>query len=125
MEAKKFGQYLKKLRVEQGYTIRQVEMKTGISNAYLSQIENGKRNIPTAQILQKLAPVYGVETTELLTVAGYIDKVEESDASKQPETIMFNHLDGFDDLDSEEQQRIIQQLEEQAEFLIAKAKKNK
>lgn len=123
MEAKKFGQYLKKLRTEQGYTIRQVEMKTGISNAYLSQIENGKRNIPTAQILQKLAPVYGVETTELLTVAGYIDKVEESNINNQPETIMFNHLDGFDDLEKEEQDRIIRQLVDQAEFLIAKAKK--
>lgn len=124
MEAKKFGQYLKKLRLEQGYTIRQVEMKTGISNAYLSQIENGKRNIPTAQILQKLAPVYRVETTELLTAAGYLEK--DSDvSSKKPETLVFNHLEGFSDLSEEEQKRIEQSLIEQAEFLISKAKKNK
>ena len=72
---------------------------------------------PSTENLKVLADLFNVSVDELLG--------KKTDNRQSIDTLMFNHLDGFDDLDSEEQQRIIQQLEEQAEFLIAKAKKNK
>ncbi|ULG72973.1 helix-turn-helix domain-containing protein [Macrococcus brunensis] len=123
MEAKEFGKYLKKLRLENGYTIRQVEMKTEISNAYLSQIENGKRGVPSAAILKKLAPVYKVGYTELFQAAGYIDEDEpELIEADDPETLMFK-VEGLKDLPEEEIQRIEQTLIEQALFMIERSKK--
>ncbi len=47
-------------------SLRQVEEKAGISNAYLSQVESGKRGVPTLKLLRKLASAYGVAVTELL-----------------------------------------------------------
>ncbi len=70
-----FGKYLKSLRKERGFTLREVESKAKISNAYLSQLERGERNIPTIRILSKLAKVYGVSLTSLA------EKVENIDAS--------------------------------------------
>jgi transcriptional regulator with XRE-family HTH domain len=64
-----FGKQLKELRKEKGLTLREVESKSKISNAYLSQIERGKRGIPTLKILIKLSEVYGVPTADLLEKA--------------------------------------------------------
>jgi len=65
--------YLKKLRREM--SIRQVAEKTGISNAYLSQLESGKRNKPHPKVLKKLARFYGMPVIEFLKKAGYLDEV--------------------------------------------------
>lgn len=68
-----FGKYMKTLRENQRLSLREVEQIAGVSNAYLSLIESGKRkNPPTPMILQKLAKVYGIPYTELLIQAGYL-----------------------------------------------------
>jgi hypothetical protein len=41
------GSVLKRVRKARGITLRQVEAITGISNAYLSQLETGKVNNPS------------------------------------------------------------------------------
>lgn len=64
--------YLKKLRGEM--SIRQVAEKTGISNAYLSQLESGKRDNPHPEILKKLAKFYGIPIIELLKKSGYLEE---------------------------------------------------
>lgn len=67
-----FGHYLKEKRKENGLTIRQLEEKSGVSNAYLSQIENGKKGIPSPEILKKLYEPLEVSYDELMEKAGYI-----------------------------------------------------
>jgi transcriptional regulator with XRE-family HTH domain len=64
--------YLEKLRGKM--SIRQVAEKTGISNAYLSQLESGKRNNPHPDVLKKLAKFYGIPVIEFLKKAGYLDQ---------------------------------------------------
>ena len=64
-----FGTYLRLLRIDRGMSLRQVEKITKISNSYLSQIEKGKRDIPTFKILSRLADAYGVEMNSLIKVA--------------------------------------------------------
>ncbi len=48
----------KGMRIAKGLTLRQVEEKTGISNAYLSQLENGKMKNPSHTIVIKLQSFY-------------------------------------------------------------------
>lgn len=62
---KMFGEYLKELRIDRKLTLRDVEEKSKISNAYLSQVERGERGTPTMKILDRLAKVYGVPVSVL------------------------------------------------------------
>jgi transcriptional regulator with XRE-family HTH domain len=77
-----FGSFLKETRESIPFTLRQVEDATGISNAYLSQLENNKIKKPSANVLYKLASIYKVSLTTLLSAAGIIEKKDESISSE-------------------------------------------
>lgn len=81
----KLGAYLKQLRLDKNLTIRQLEKKSGVSNAYISQLENGKRGLPTPDVLKKLHEPLGVGYDELMEKAGYISA--ETRMELLPETI--------------------------------------
>jgi transcriptional regulator with XRE-family HTH domain len=51
--------------------LRDVERETGVSNAYLSQLENKKIKAPTPNVLHKLAALYGIEYSAVMRSAGY------------------------------------------------------
>jgi repressor LexA len=85
LEAKEFGLYIRKLRTDKKMTIRQLELYSGVSNAYLSHIENGKRGIPSPDILKKLSKPLGVEYASLMKAAGHIDT--ENMKKRSEETI--------------------------------------
>lgn len=74
MFMKLLGSKLKELRDIHRFTLRQVEEATGISNAYLSQLENDKIAKPSANVLYKLSNIYNVELDSLLAAAGIIEK---------------------------------------------------
>lgn len=61
------GKALSQARELCGLTLRQIEDATGISNAYLSQLENDKIKKPSANVLYKLAQIYGVKLEYFLT----------------------------------------------------------
>jgi len=64
------GQVLKMARKKYGMTIRAVESKCGISNAYLSQLENDKVQSPTIHILRSLSVAYPMYEKEILMTQG-------------------------------------------------------
>ena len=67
-----FGRYLKSIRKQKGVSLLNVEKQTGISNAYISQLETGaRRRLPTPERLRVLADYYNVSVKELLEKAGY------------------------------------------------------
>ena len=68
---------LSRLRSLRGKTLRAVEEETGVSNAYLSQLENGSVKRPRPQVLHKLADYYGVAYEDLMTAAGYLSRNDE------------------------------------------------
>ena len=72
---KSLGSTLKELREIHRFTLRQVEEATGISNAYLSQLENDKIAKPSANVLYN---IYNVELDTLLAAAGIIEKKSSS-----------------------------------------------
>lgn len=73
MDAKQFGKYLQQLRKSKKMTIRQLELYSGVSNAYLSLLENGKRGIPSPEILKKISKPLGVSYLTLMQKAGHIN----------------------------------------------------
>src|SRR4028118_1042771 len=70
-ESNNLGSFLASARQHQKLTLRAVETKTGISNAYLSQLETGKVRSPSPVILRKLSDLYGIPYTTVLELAGY------------------------------------------------------
>ena len=68
------GAYLKSLRAGARMSLRAVEEATGkeVSNAYLSQLENGRIAKPSPHILHALSEVYDVSYQKLMERAGYI-----------------------------------------------------
>lgn len=58
---------LKKLRKEQGYTMKELAQQLSLSESVISLYENGKRQ-PSYDILIKLAKLYSVTTDYLLCI---------------------------------------------------------
>ena len=91
------------LRELNGKTLRAVEAETGISNAYLSQMENGKVEKPRPHVLYKLAECYGVRYEDLMTAAGYLTRSDE----KQPEDQELTEIKLMSARLSDEQKKIL------------------
>ena len=72
--SERLGAYLKSLRMAAGMSLRDVEeaTKKEISNAYLSQLENGLIASPSPHMLHSLASVYHAPYEKLMERAGYI-----------------------------------------------------
>jgi HTH-type transcriptional regulator, competence development regulator len=73
-ERNTLGAFLADLRRAKRLTLRDVEEATekAISNAYLSQLENGHISRPHPNILHTLAQLYGASYETLMEKAGYI-----------------------------------------------------
>ena len=67
---------LRTQRIAAGLTLREVERRTAISNAYLSQLENGHTINPSPRLLEKLANAFGCSYLELMEAAGYKPPVD-------------------------------------------------
>jgi HTH-type transcriptional regulator, competence development regulator len=78
MDAVEFGKYIKELRNRQAITLDKLGELAGLSKSYLSHIENGKRGIPSPDVLYKLKDPLGVDHVHLMLKAGHIQG-EESD----------------------------------------------
>ena len=75
---KKLGTYLKKLREEFGWSIRQAAKQTNVSPSYLSKIEAGDTfQSIGVEILIRLSKIYIIPVNEILKEAGFIK--EEKD----------------------------------------------
>ena len=54
------GRNLKKLRTQLGYSLDDIAYNTGISKAYLSQLENGQSKRPSVEVAYILANAFQV-----------------------------------------------------------------
>ena len=88
-----FADFLKKLRARKGVSLKKVEEGTGISNAYLSQLETGKRKrLPTPTRLKALADYYNVSIQQLLEKAGYYEEGDIQETKEQQIEKAFLHV---------------------------------
>lgn len=100
---------LRQLRKIKQLTLRDVEDKTGVSNGYLNQLEQGKIKEPSPHILHKLAEVYGIRYEALLQLAGYLSLAnDKSGRSKRAAGVAFSLTQ---DLTAEEEEELLKYLE--------------
>lgn len=100
----KLGVLLAGARKRKNLTLRAVERTTGVSNAYLSQLENGNVREPSPIILARLADLYEVPYPTMLEYAGYrVPKPNDSETlsafssrighvSEEEETALLDYL---------------------------------
>jgi transcriptional regulator with XRE-family HTH domain len=67
----KFQELLAVARRAKGVSLREVERATGVSNAYISQMESGAVSEPSPRKLQVLAKYYGLSYGTLMNACGY------------------------------------------------------
>jgi transcriptional regulator with XRE-family HTH domain len=105
------GNYLRSVRQGKGWTLRDVGEASAqeVSNAYLSQIENGKISKPSPQMLFSLATVYDVSYENLMERAGYIGRTRANEHAPakhgRAATCAIDHLT------AEEEQELLKHLE--------------
>lgn len=104
---RELGGLLADLRTAKGLSLREVEAATGraVSNAYLSQLENGKIKKPSPSVLHSLAEVYVVPYETLMEKAGYL-MPSESGGGKRKRLAAF----AIDDLTAEEEEELLKYL---------------
>lgn len=71
-----FGEYMKLLRERAGISQETLADEAEISSAYVSQIETGRRNPPTPDVLRRMAAPLGVPYTVLLMQADHLHEAE-------------------------------------------------
>ena len=94
--------------MNQRLSLRQVEEATGkaVSNAYLSQLENGKIQKPSPNVLHSLSGVYGVPYEALMEKAGYLLPLEGNVGERKRRVAAF----AIDDLTAEEEEELLKYL---------------
>ena len=101
------GGLLADLRTAKGLSLREVEEATdrAVSNAYLSQLENGRIKKPSPNVLHSLAKVYSVPYEALMEKAGYLLPSQDGSGRR-------NRLAAFaiDDLTAEEEEELLKYL---------------
>jgi transcriptional regulator with XRE-family HTH domain len=86
------GDYLRQLRTEKRLSFRDVEQLSGVSAAYILQIEQGKRKAPGGNILKKLAEVYQVPARDVLRAAGYMDDISPGLSEEEEVEMAFAYV---------------------------------
>ena len=102
------GGLLADLRTAKGLSLRQVEEATerAVSNAYLSQLEKGKIQKPSPNVLHSLAEVYAVPYETLMEKAGYLLPSESRGRERRKRLAVF----AIDDLTAEEEEELLKYL---------------
>jgi transcriptional regulator with XRE-family HTH domain len=68
----KFGQRVRELRHDKGWSLRELATKVGVGFTYLSRVETGRLNFgdyPSDALIHRLADALGASEEELLVLA--------------------------------------------------------
>jgi transcriptional regulator with XRE-family HTH domain len=91
-EPESLGGVLRAARQRHGLSLRDVERRTGIRNAHLSQLETGGIVRPEMALLWDLAAVYGLDFSRLLRLAGHAGGPETAGERRQRMTVALRAL---------------------------------
>jgi len=59
-----FGDFLKSIRVDKGESFRELAAILNVSATYISDLEKGRRNIPSTELLDAIAQHYDLSTED-------------------------------------------------------------
>lgn len=92
-----FGQKLRVLRESKEMTLNQLAVKSGISAAQLSRLENAKRSVPKPETIAKIAKGLNESYQDLMRIAGYI--MSDSLTEKEQNVLnIINNNEGLMDI---------------------------
>ena len=66
-----FSSYLKEKRIDKNFSIRKLAELSDVSAMYISELERGKREKPSPEVLKKLSEGLGETYESLMEAAGY------------------------------------------------------
>ncbi len=101
------GDLLQKERNKRSWTLRDVEHRTGIHNAHLSQIEKGAISRPAPNMLFTLAALYELPYEKLMQLAGHFTSARSGRRSLQGAA-----LHAMEELSSKEQRRVLEYMQQ-------------
>ncbi len=99
------GRKLAAAREKRGWSLRDVEKRTGIRNAHLSQIETGAIERPEPYALWTLALIYDLDFGELLRLAGHLQGGNEHTIRRSQAAVAWRALE---ELSPDEQQQVLE-----------------
>lgn len=102
-----FGSYIKRLRKNKGFSLKDLEKMTGISPSYINRIEKGERKAPSYPIIEKLADAFNVDISVLLSIIGV---TVESNVQGFAQVIYSNNFTVNGKMVSDKQKEIIVEL---------------
>ena len=82
--SKPFGQVLREKRLEKGITLRKFAEMISVSPTYLSQVEQGNADPPTAERLMRIAELLGENSDVWIALAGRMPEDLPGIIHKQP-----------------------------------------
>lgn len=81
---KPFGEALREKRVEKGFSLRKFAQLVGVSPTYLSQVEQGNVDPPTADRVKCMADLFGENPDEWIALAGRVSEDLPGIIQKEP-----------------------------------------
>ena len=82
MEEETMGEALRLLRIFNGYKSAELAKKLELSQSYVSELENGKKQ-PTMEVLDKYAKVFEMKKSTLMLFAESLEGEEIKNDKKQ------------------------------------------
>jgi len=87
-----FGERIRQLREEKRksdpkFSLRQFADAVGVSPTFLSKMERGEFNPPSAETIKRMATLLGADADELLALAGKVDPELNKIISEQPKAM--------------------------------------
>ncbi|MEK4508828.1 helix-turn-helix domain-containing protein [Paenibacillus sp. FSL K6-2524] len=76
------GDVLKRTRAIYGYKATEMSSMLGISNSYLSEIENNKKQ-PSLEILQNYSKILGIKLSSLILLAEDFEEASKNNKSQE------------------------------------------
>jgi transcriptional regulator with XRE-family HTH domain len=76
------GDVLKRTRAIYGYKATEMSSMLGISNSYLSEIENNKKQ-PSLEILQNYSKILGIKLSSLILLSEDFEEASKNNKSQE------------------------------------------
>lgn len=68
------GEKIKEIRKSKNMSARELSRRSKVSQGYLSQLETGKNNNPTNEVLRKIAKGFNMSYVVFMTELGYVNE---------------------------------------------------
>lgn len=106
-----FGKFCRKLRIDHGELLKDMADKLGVTSAYLSAVEVGKRNVP-CEWAKKISQLYSLNQDEMKILQQAIAnsqlqiKIDLRNKKEEDKALIIAFVREFEDLNENEKNKI-------------------